>query len=60
MYHVTSTDTTWRKMYDLMNELRNKYASIDDFSVLSSTLEQLFLLFARSAKRSNQRKTSNK
>ncbi|XP_058807246.1 phospholipid-transporting ATPase ABCA1-like isoform X2 [Phymastichus coffea] len=55
MYHVTSASITWRKMYDVMSELKNNYSCIDDFSVLSSTLEQLFLLFARTAKRSNRK-----
>ncbi|XP_014231053.1 ATP-binding cassette sub-family A member 3-like isoform X1 [Trichogramma pretiosum] len=55
MYHVTSPDIAWRRMYDLMSELRSRYASIDDFSVLSSSLEQLFLLFARTANRSNRK-----
>ncbi|XP_008203624.1 retinal-specific phospholipid-transporting ATPase ABCA4-like [Nasonia vitripennis] len=49
MYHVTPTDTTWRKMYNVMNVMKSKYDCIEDFSVLSSTLEQLFLLFARAA-----------
>ncbi|XP_014205590.1 ATP-binding cassette sub-family A member 1-like [Copidosoma floridanum] len=55
MYHVTTSDVSWRKMYDVMSELRYKYESIDDFSVLSSSLEQLFLLFARTAKRNNRK-----
>ncbi|XP_008203603.1 phospholipid-transporting ATPase ABCA1 isoform X2 [Nasonia vitripennis] len=55
MYHVTTSETTWRRMYDVMTELKNKYNCIDDFSVLSSTLEQLFLLFARAAKRTNRK-----
>lgn len=53
MYHVTTSQTSWRIMYNVMSELKSKYNCIDDFSVLSSTLEQLFLLFARAAKRSN-------
>ncbi|XP_058807248.1 phospholipid-transporting ATPase ABCA1-like isoform X2 [Phymastichus coffea] len=52
MYHVAPKNTTWRKMYDVMNEMKSKYDCIDDFSVLSSSLEQLFLLFARAANRS--------
>ncbi|XP_014205582.1 ATP-binding cassette sub-family A member 3-like isoform X2 [Copidosoma floridanum] len=49
MYHVSPNETSWRKMYDVMSELKSEYDCIDDFSVLSSTLEQLFLLFARTA-----------
>lgn len=49
MYHVAPAGTTWRKMYDVMYEVKDKYDCIDDFLVLSSSLEQLFLLFARTA-----------
>ncbi|XP_014205585.1 ATP-binding cassette sub-family A member 2-like [Copidosoma floridanum] len=53
MYHVSSTATKWRKMYDAMRAVKHKYDSIEDFCVLSSTLEQLFLLFARAANKSH-------
>lgn len=54
MYHIAaSTEITWRKMYDAMSVLKNNYSSIEDFAVLSSTLEQLFLLFAKAAYKSN-------
>lgn len=53
MYHVSPNDITWRKMYDVMAVMKSKYDCIDDFSVLSSTLEQLFLLFARAATMTN-------
>ncbi|XP_058807215.1 retinal-specific phospholipid-transporting ATPase ABCA4-like [Phymastichus coffea] len=46
-YHVAPTGTTWRLMYNAMNEMKRKYDCLDDFLVLSSSLEQLFLLFAR-------------
>uniref|UniRef100_A0A6V7M8L4 ABC transporter domain-containing protein n=1 Tax=Bracon brevicornis TaxID=1563983 RepID=A0A6V7M8L4_9HYME len=46
-YHVTDQTATWTSMYTLMNELKNNYSSIEDFAVLSSTLEQLFIQFAR-------------
>ena len=58
MYHVTTTEVTWKRMYDIMTELKNRYTCIEDFSVLSSTLEQLFLLFARNADRSFQKTKS--
>ncbi|KAL7306039.1 hypothetical protein TKK_0001504 [Trichogramma kaykai] len=55
MYHIASCDITWRRMYDIMYEIKNKYDCIEDFSVLSSTLEQLFLLFARAATQPTKR-----
>ena len=34
-------------MYGVMENLKEKYNCIQDFTVLSATLEQLFLQFAR-------------
>ncbi|XP_063977334.1 uncharacterized protein LOC135162614 [Diachasmimorpha longicaudata] len=48
-YHVTDSKATWTLMYALLNELKNNYSSIEDFAVLSSTLEQLFIQFARAS-----------
>ncbi|XP_044010225.1 phospholipid-transporting ATPase ABCA3-like [Aphidius gifuensis] len=46
-YHVTDPGATWTVMYRMMNTLKNSYSCIEDFAVLSSTLEQLFIQFAR-------------
>ncbi|XP_015178503.1 PREDICTED: ATP-binding cassette sub-family A member 1-like [Polistes dominula] len=46
-YHVTDPTTTWTKMYSTMNDLKNRFECIEDYSVLSATLEQLFIQFAR-------------
>ncbi|XP_029158875.1 LOW QUALITY PROTEIN: retinal-specific ATP-binding cassette transporter-like [Nylanderia fulva] len=46
-YHVTDCDTTWEKMYDTMKDLKQRYSCIEDYAVLSATLEQLFIQFAR-------------
>ncbi|XP_044010322.1 ATP-binding cassette sub-family A member 17-like [Aphidius gifuensis] len=46
-YHVTDPCATWTVMYGMMNTLKNNYKCIEDFTVLSSTLEQLFIQFAR-------------
>lgn len=59
LYHVSSTDVKWRRMYNVMNDLKTKYTSIEDYSVLSSTLEQLFLLFAKAADKSNRNNAWN-
>lgn len=39
--------TTWEKMYNTMNDLKRQYSCIQDYAVLSATLEQLFIQFAR-------------
>lgn len=46
-YHITDPNVTWTAMYTIMNELKNNIDCIEDFVVLSSTLEQLFIQFAR-------------
>lgn len=48
-YHVTDCSTTWEKMYDTMKNLKQRYSCIEDYAVLSATLEQLFIQFARGA-----------
>ena len=37
-------------MYDIMRDLKVSFDCIDDFAIQSSTLEQLFLQFARESK----------
>lgn len=51
-YHVTDCNTKWEKMYDTMKTLRQRYSCIEDYAVLSATLEQLFIQFARGAEMS--------
>nr|XP_034183985.1 retinal-specific phospholipid-transporting ATPase ABCA4-like [Osmia lignaria] len=46
-YHVNDSGTTWEKMYSTMNNLTERYSCIEDYAVLSATLEQLFIQFAR-------------
>ncbi|TGZ53371.1 phospholipid-transporting ATPase ABCA3 [Temnothorax longispinosus] len=48
-YHVTDCNTKWVEMYDTMKSLKQSYSCIEDYAVLSATLEQLFIQFARGA-----------
>lgn len=48
-YHVTDSKTSWEKMYGTMSNLKGRYSCIEDYAVLSATLEQLFIQFARGA-----------
>lgn len=34
-------------MYDTVKDLKQRYSCIEDYAVLSATLEQLFIQFAR-------------
>lgn len=58
-YHVTDCDTTWEKMYSTMNELKQTYNCIEDYAVLSATLEQLFIQFARGVEQLQPTESSN-
>lgn len=44
---MSNIGTTWEKMYSTMNNLKVQYSCIEDYAVLSATLEQLFIQFAR-------------
>ncbi|XP_048510198.1 ATP-binding cassette sub-family A member 7-like [Athalia rosae] len=48
-YHVTDPQVTWTKMFGTMNSLKAQHSCVQDFSVSSSTLEQLFIQLARYA-----------
>ncbi|XP_051164051.1 phospholipid-transporting ATPase ABCA3-like [Leptopilina boulardi] len=50
-YHITNSRTKWKTMYSVMQQLKEKYNCIEDYSILSATLEQLFLQFARADKK---------
>ncbi|KYN32310.1 ATP-binding cassette sub-family A member 3 [Trachymyrmex septentrionalis] len=58
-YHVTDCNTTWEKMYDTMKNLKQTYSCIEDYAVLSATLEQLFIQFARGAEMIDSNKSPN-
>ncbi|OAD58503.1 ATP-binding cassette sub-family A member 3 [Eufriesea mexicana] len=45
-YHVRDIGTTWENMYSTMNKLKRQFSCIEDYSVLSATLEQLFIQIA--------------
>lgn len=46
-YHVTDPATSWATMYNTVYDLKCRYDCIQDYSVLSATLEHLFIQFAR-------------
>lgn len=46
-YHVNASGTTWEKMYSTINHLKERFNCIEDYAILSATLEQLFIQFAR-------------
>ena len=46
-YHIKDTKLTWAKIFGLMEQAKVTY-NIEDYSVSQTTLEQVFLNFARS------------
>lgn len=46
-YHIKDTKLTWAKIFGLMEQAKGTY-SIEDYSVSQTTLEQVFINFARS------------
>ncbi|XP_071130810.1 phospholipid-transporting ATPase ABCA3-like isoform X2 [Mytilus edulis] len=46
-YHVKDTKLTWAKIFGLMEQAKIEY-NIEDYSVSQTTLEQVFINFARS------------
>lgn len=46
-YHVKDTKLTWAKIFGLMEQAKVEY-NIEDYSVSQTTLEQVFINFARS------------
>ena len=45
-FHVTDTRTLWSHMFTVMEEVKAKYF-LEDYVVSDTTLEQIFLAFAR-------------
>ena len=46
-FHVADTDVTWQFLFTSMELLREQYNFIEDYSVSETTLEQVFLSFAK-------------
>ena len=46
-YHVTDTSVLWSHMFRVMEEVKVKYF-LEDYLISDTTLEQIFLAFARS------------
>ena len=52
-FHVTDPDTAWAFLFSTMEEAKLAHPALSDYSVSETTLEQVFLSFAK-----NQRKLS--
>ena len=46
-FHVSNPATSWHSLFSNMEMVKNKYSWIQDYSITETTLEQIFLGFAR-------------
>ena len=51
-FHVTNPKTPWAFLFSCMEKAKTEFAELSDYSVSETTLEQVFLSFAK-----NQRKS---
>ena len=53
-YHITDTKLTWAQVFGTMERAKSQYG-IEDYSVSQTTLEQVFLNFARTQREDHRR-----
>ena len=53
-FHVTDATTPWAYLFSTMEKAKNEFSQLSDYSVSETTLEQVFLSFAK-----NQRRAPN-
>ncbi len=46
-FHVTDTSTPWHRLFEAMEEIKRELRVVEDYSVSETTLEQVFLSFAK-------------
>lgn len=46
-YHVTDTSKTWSGLFHSMDEIKRRHALVEDYTVSETTLEQVFISFAK-------------
>jgi len=57
-FHINSTDFQWDKFFEIMETIKSQFPTlIDEYSIQETTLEEVFLSFARQ-QYSNQDRTA--
>ncbi|XP_021941980.1 ATP-binding cassette sub-family A member 3-like [Zootermopsis nevadensis] len=46
-YHVTDPNIPWKYLFTTMEEVKQDYDVVEDYTISETTLEQVFLSFAR-------------
>jgi ATP-binding cassette subfamily A (ABC1) protein 3 len=44
---VTDPNTPWKHLFTTMEKMKNDYEVVEDYTISETTLEQVFLSFAR-------------
>ena len=52
-YHVTDPKLTWSSLFEVMETLKQRF-ELEDYAVSDTTLDQIFIAFARGQQESNQ------
>ncbi|XP_018325058.1 retinal-specific ATP-binding cassette transporter [Agrilus planipennis] len=47
-YHINDSSITWSKLFKKIEELKSRHTIIEDYNISETTLEEVFLLIARS------------
>ena len=58
-FHVANPATSWHALFSNMETVKREFDWIQDYSVAETTLEQIFLGFAREQEQSSQSRTQN-
>ena len=48
--HVRDVSMLWSSMFNVMESIRDKYNIVEDYSISETTLEQVFISFAKQQK----------
>jgi len=55
-FHINSTDFQWDKLFEIMESIKTRFPSlIEEYSIQETTLEEVFLSFARQQPSSQDR-----
>ena len=46
-FHVTNPSTQWAQLFSTMEKAKEEFPAVSDYSVSETTLEQIFISFAR-------------
>ena len=48
--HVRDVSVLWSNMFKIMEDIRDRFSSVEDYSISETSLEQVFISFAKNQK----------